>query len=164
MVGADPGLALRLSILLCMRELLTGLSRARGGGSEKGLSDAVRICGGGMMGMMDPVGLGWEDEKLLRLCFRRWRTKTASPTRTDAAKTTARMDIPVIKDLETPVALPAAPLDDAAFAVPAAEDDGGCCSTGIEVFVARSSVDVEDPVPLAALLEAVDVDGALLDV
>jgi len=60
MVGADPGLALRLSILLCISELLTGLSSGRGTGSEKGLSDAVRISGGGggMMGMMDAVGLG----------------------------------------------------------------------------------------------------------
>jgi len=72
MVGASPGLALRLSILLCMRELLTGLWSVRSGilgGSEKGLSDAVRISegGGGIMGMMEPVGLGGcEDWKLLR--------------------------------------------------------------------------------------------------
>jgi hypothetical protein len=80
-----------------------------------------------MMGMMEPVGLGWEDdsEKLLRLCCRRWRTNTTNPTRTDVAKTTARIDIPVIKDLETP-AVPVAPLGDAAFAVPAVEDGWGC--------------------------------------
>jgi len=60
MLGADPGLVLRLSILLCMRELLTGLSSGRGNGSEKGLSDALPISGGGggMIGMIDAVGLG----------------------------------------------------------------------------------------------------------
>jgi len=59
MVGADQGLALRLSSLFCISELLTGLSSGRGRGSEKGLSDAVRISGGGggMMGMMDAEGL-----------------------------------------------------------------------------------------------------------
>jgi hypothetical protein len=43
-VGADPGLFIRLSILLCIRVLLTGLSSgSSGAGSEKGLSDAIRI-------------------------------------------------------------------------------------------------------------------------
>jgi len=59
MVGAVPGLVLRLSILLCMRVLSTGLSRARGEGSAKGFNDAVRMSGGGggMIGMMDALGL-----------------------------------------------------------------------------------------------------------
>jgi len=137
-------------------------------GSENGFSDAVRICGGGMMGMMDPVGLSCdpEDERLLRRRCRLWRKKVINPTRTDPAKTTARINIPVIKDLDTPPALPVTPLDDAAFAVPVVEDGVGCWSTGI--VVAGSSVDLENPVSvLVALLEVDDVDvahGLLLDV
>jgi len=76
MLGAgdagDPGLE-RPSILLCMRELLNGISSGGGslGGSMKGLGMAgayvalaVRIWGGRMIGMMEPVGLsgGWEPE------------------------------------------------------------------------------------------------------
>lgn len=61
MFGGAPGLAglvLRLSIRRCIRELLPGLSSGTSakGGSEKGLSDAVRICGGGIIGIMEPVG------------------------------------------------------------------------------------------------------------
>lgn len=68
MVGAgdagDPGP--RPSILLCMREVLNGISNDGGslGGSMKGLGIAYtesvlrwRIWGGGMIGMMEPVGL-----------------------------------------------------------------------------------------------------------
>jgi len=64
MVGAaEIGLALRPSSLLCMRELLIGLSSGRGRGSEKGFSDTGRMSGGGggMIGMMDALGLRWED-------------------------------------------------------------------------------------------------------
>jgi len=177
-VGAEPGLVLRLSIRLCMRELLTrrssGLNSGSVSGSEKGLSDAVLICGGGMMGIRDPVGLrgGSGDWKLSRprcssrLRCLRWRTKTTNPTITEAAKTTTRIDIPVIKDLETPVAAwSGAALDDGAgFAVlAAAEDDADadCCSTG-------SWIDVEDPGPAVGALLGADEDpvpalgGALL--
>jgi len=97
-----------------------------------------------MMGIIEPVGLAWEERKLLRLFCRRWRTKATSPTITDAAKTTANTEIPMIRDFDTPLVVPVVPLGDAdadaAFAVPTVED-------GME-FNAGSSDDVVDAVAL----------------
>jgi len=157
MVGADPGPAPRLSIL---REP-SGLSRSPSGkGSEKGFSDAVRIWGGGMIGMREPVRLygGREEDWKLsraRLC-RRWRTNTTKPATRAAINTTTRMLTPAISFLDTPLV---APLDDAAE--PVVEDDA-TGSTGI-VVVAESVVDVadsEEPMPVALL----DVAPALVKI
>jgi len=157
MVGADPGPAPRLSIL---REP-SGLSRSPSGkGSEKGFSDAVRIWGGGMIGMREPVRLygGREEDWKLsraRLC-RRWRTNTTKPATRAATNTTTRMLTPAISFLDTPLV---APLDDAAE--PVVEDDA-TGSTGI-VVVAESVVDVadsEEPMPVALL----DVAPALVKI
>lgn len=77
MLGADPGLPLRLSIGLRTRELPAGLSKGCSAdileGSEKGFEmvfgDAVRITGGGggMIGMKESV----RDLELLLRRFRR---------------------------------------------------------------------------------------------
>jgi len=163
MVGASPGLALRLSILLCMRELLTGLWSVRSGileGSEKGLSDAVRIWGGGtgMMGMMEPDGLGGcEDWKLLRRFSCRWRRNTINPATRAATKTAARMLIPMTTDLDTP------PLDDDAVveSEPApAVDVTGRMGPGI----LGELVDVDDPVLVPVLVTPLDVVPTLLEI
>jgi hypothetical protein len=111
-----------------------------------------------MMGIMDAVGLGCEDcedWKLLRFCFR-CRRNTTNPTITEAAKTTARMDIPVMRDLDGPVAVPPTPLDDATFAV-SEVDDGIGGKTAFVVAVPDPVVDVDDPAVLVTIL-----DGAML--
>jgi len=78
---------------------------------------------------------------------------------TEAPKMIAKIEIPVIKDLDTPLDLTATALDDAAFAPPAVEDGEG----PTEGLDPESSVDVGDPVLVVAVPDG-DMDGAMLGV
>jgi len=78
---------------------------------------------------------------------------------TEAPKMIARIEIPVIKDLDTPLDLTATALDDAALALPTVEDGEGP-TEGLEP---GSLVDVGDPVLVVAVPDG-DMDGAMLGV
>jgi len=107
------------------------------------LSDAGRISGGDIIGMIEPVGLSGgceEDWKLsLRFCCR-WRRNTIKQARITPTRTTIITLMPIATGLESPWV---APLDDAAE--PAEEEGALGSGTGFVGFEGSSVVDVDDP-------------------